>query len=268
MTSLSDEEFEFFRAIVYRETGIKLTDLKRSLLQSRLMRRMRDLHLSSFSDYAEYVQSSYSEEIINFINAITTNKTEFFREEQHFEILLSSILPEFDSKGKRSLRIWSAGCSTGEEPYSIAMTLLRHYGNLGSRDVRILATDIDTQVLQKGLAGIYKSDQVADMDPSLIRNYFLPNRDGSFRIIEEAQKIITFKRLNLLDAEYPMKKKFNCIFCRNVIIYFDKPTQRALFERFNAYLEDDGYLFVGHSENLSGLSDRFKLIGRTVYKKA
>jgi len=268
MTPLTDGEFEYFRSIVYRETGINLSDMKKSLLQSRLMRRMRELRLYTYSDYAHFMEGRYHDELIYFINAVTTNKTEFFRESQHFEVLLDKVFPEFDSEGKKTIRIWSAGCSTGEEPYSIAMTVFQHYKAQSSASVKILATDIDTQVLQTAVSGVYKEDQISDMDPSLIRKYMVAGKEGVYRVNEEVRKMITFKRLNLLDEDYPMKKKFNCIFCRNVVIYFDKPTQKCLFEKFYDYLEDDGYLFVGHSENLSGLTDKFKLIGRTVYRKA
>ncbi|HNX60595.1 MAG TPA: CheR family methyltransferase, partial [Spirochaetota bacterium] len=153
------------------------------------------------------------------------------------------------------------------EPYSIAMTVFQYYKANASAFVKILATDIDTQVLSTAVNGEYKEDLISGMDQSMIRKYMIPGKEGSYRMIDEVKNIITFKRLNLLDPEYPMRKKFNCIFCRNVVIYFDKPTQKRLFEKFHDYLEDDGFLFVGHSENLSGLTDKFKLMGRTVYRK-
>lgn len=267
ITPLSDDEFEFFRSVVYRETGIKLSDMKRSLLQSRLLRRMRELRIATYRDYSDHLNQKYHDELIFFINAVTTNKTEFFRESQHFDILLSTVFPEFESHEKKNIRIWSAGCSTGEEPYSIAMTVFQYYKMTAPSRVKILATDIDTEVLSTAVRGEYKEDQISGMDQAMIRKYMISNNEGYYRMIDEVKKIITFKRLNLLDSEYPMRKKFNCIFCRNVVIYFDKPTQKTLFEKFYDYLEDDGFLFVGHSENLSGLTDKFKLMGRTVYRK-
>jgi len=267
---LTDGEFNYFRKIVYSETGIKLNDMKRSLLQSRLMRRMRELKLPTYGNYAEFMENNYDAEILNFINAVTTNKTEFFRENQHFDMMVDEIFPEYEKMRKRKLRFWSAGCSTGEEPYSLAMTTRRYFGMDNKYDIKILATDIDTQVLSKAIEGIYTSEQIAEIGQDMVREFFSRIGDKTnktYRINEEVRKLIVFKRLNLLDETYPMKGGFDCIMCRNVIIYFDKPTQKLLFERFYDYLSDDGYLFVGHSENLSGLTSKFKLIGKTVYKK-
>jgi len=269
LKELTDEEFEMLRGVVYRETGIKLSDLKRSLLQSRLLRRLRFLKLYEFSDYIDYLREHYNDEIINFINAITTNKTEFFRENQHFEYLNNIVFPEIKKSDKRRIRIWSAGCSTGEEPYSIAITA-KEYFNESISDIKILATDIDTQVLEKGFSGIYSFDQISGIDPVLLKKHFAKGKnenEGAFKVKDVTRSMIVFKRLNLLDQIYPMQGKFDIIFCRNVVIYFDKPTQKILFERFYNYLHDDGYLFVGHSENLSGITDKFRHLGKTVYKK-
>jgi chemotaxis protein methyltransferase CheR len=266
---ITDENFEILRSIVYRETGIRLTDLKKSLLQSRLLRRLRALGLVSYSEYTDYIRDNYDSEIMDFINAVTTNKTEFFRENQHFVFMKEVALPELEKKERKHIRIWSAGCSTGEEPYSIAI-ILNEYFQSNIPDVKILATDIDTQVLEKGLQGIYTQEQLADMDRSYKIQYFEPVLiDGKqkFRVKDKLKDLIVFKRLNFLDEAYPMKGKFEIIFCRNVVIYFDKPTQKKLFQRFYHYLSDDGYLCVGHSENLSGISESFQHIGRTVYRK-
>jgi chemotaxis protein methyltransferase CheR len=269
LKQLSDEEFEMLRGVVYRETGIKLSDLKRSLLQSRLLRRLRSLGLHEFSVYIEYLRDNYNDEIINFINAITTNKTEFFRENQHFDYLTDIVFAEIKKTKKNRIRIWSAGCSTGEEAYSIAITASEYFNNQ-IPDLKILATDIDTQVLEKGYSGIYSFDQISGIHSNLIKKYFAKGKDeneGVFKIKDSLKNLIVFKRLNLLDQMYPMKGKFDIIFCRNVVIYFDKATQKKLFERFYDYLSDDGYLFVGHSENLSGITDKFRHLGKTVYKK-
>jgi chemotaxis protein methyltransferase CheR len=271
LKTLTDNEFNYFRDIVYRETGIKLNDMKRSLLQSRLMRRMRELKLPTYELYAEFVENNFESEIFNFINAVTTNKTEFFREHQHFDMMTDEVFPEFEKSGKRKIRLWSAGCSTGEEPYSLAMTIKRYFGSNSKYDIKILATDIDTQVLSKAIEGIYTGDQIVGIGQDMVYEYFSKIGDKNsrmYKINEELRKLIVFKRLNLLDEKYPMKGRFDCIMCRNVIIYFDKSTQKILFERFYDYLNDDGFLFVGHSENLSGLTSKFTLIGKTVYKKA
>jgi len=266
---INDDDFELLRGIVYRETGIRLSDLKKSLLQSRILRRLRSLGLASYSDYTRYINENYDSEIMEFINAVTTNKTEFFRENQHFEFLHEVALPELEQKERKHIRIWSAGCSTGEEPYSMAITLNEYFGS-HIPDVKILATDIDTQVLEKGLNGIYTEEQLVDVDRSYITRYFesvVIDGHKKLRAKDALRDLIVFKRLNLLDETFPMKGKFDVIFCRNVVIYFDKPTQKKLFQKFFHYLSDDGYLCVGHSENLSGLSESFQHIGKTVYRK-
>lgn len=265
---LTNSEFEYFRDIVYNESGIKLSDKKIALMQSRIMRRLRSLQLSNYSMYKNYLSDNYDDEIIHFINAVTTNKTDFFRENQHFEYLSDVVLPELSKKYK-TIKAWSAGCSTGEEPYSIAITL-NEFAEKNKIDVKILATDIDTAVLEHAYAGIYKYETVQNVKMDVLKKYFYRGRgdnEGFFRIKDFLKKTITFKRLNFQMEKYPMKKKFNVIFCRNVIIYFDKETQKKLFEKFYNYLEDDGYLFIGHSENLTGVSDKFIHLGRTIYKK-
>jgi chemotaxis protein methyltransferase CheR len=268
--AMTDDDFHYFRDIVYRETGINMSDLKRALLQSRLLRRLRCLDLKSYAEYRRYLGERYDEELILFINAVTTNKTDFFREEQHFDYLKEKVLPEVSTKGKDRIRIWSAGCSTGEEPYSIAMTVLDYYKGHELPDVKILATDIDTQVLHHAVEGVYKADSLQDVDLQTARAFFLKgsgSNDGSFRVKNSVKSLVTFKRLNLLDFNYPMNGVFDAIFCRNVIIYFDKNTQRQLFDYLYRFLSDDGYLFIGHSENLSSVSEKYRCIGKTIYRK-
>ena len=267
---LTEEEFDKFRDIVYKESGINLTDVKKILLQSRLIKRLRSLSLGSFSDYYNYLTNNYDDEKIYFINSITTNKTDFFRENDHFVFMKTYILPALEAKGEREIRIWSAGCSTGEEPYTIGITLFEYFKEKKAPLFKILATDIDTQVLEKGLNGIYTEEQVAVIEENLLKKYFLKGKDrnkGLFKVKDFLKSIVFFRRLNLLADDYPMKKKFDIIFCRNVIIYFDKDTQKKLFDNFSRYLKDDGYLLVGHSENISNVTDKFYLAGRTIYKK-
>jgi chemotaxis protein methyltransferase CheR len=265
-STLSDEDFEFFKDIVYQETGIKLSPLKKTLLQSRIMKRLRILQLTNFEDYREYLNDSYNDEILNFINVITTNKTEFLRESRHFDFMLSTALPDVEQTSGDEIRIWSAGCSTGEEPYTIAITCREYFKERKIPRIKILATDIDTQVLRKGVQGEYKSNLLDMFDSELRKKYFY-EKDGISKVRDEIKAMIYFRRLNLLIDKYPMNKKFKIIFCRNVIIYFDKPTQSKLFNRIYDYLDDDGYLFIGHSENLSGISNKFKSIGHTIYQK-
>lgn len=267
---LEDGDFNRLRDIVYNEAGIKLSDVKKILMQSRLMKRLRELKLESFSDYYDYLIENYEEEKINFINLITTNKTDFFRENDHFEFMKSTLLPEYERRGIKEIRIWSAGCSTGEEPYTIGMVASDYFNTRRSPEILILATDIDTQVLQKAKNGIYPEEHLATVDPKYIRNYFVKGtgeNEGLYRVGDSLKEIVYFRRLNLLQDEYPMKKQFDIIFCRNVIIYFDRDTQRKLFGKFYNYLKDDGYLLIGHSENITSITDKFVLAGRTIYKK-
>jgi chemotaxis protein methyltransferase CheR len=266
-----DDVFIKFKELIYQEAGIKLTDLKKALIQARLSKRLRFLGIPSYRDYYRYLIDNYNDEKIEFINAITTNKTEFFREGKHFEFMRDFCLPEFDSRGKKTIKIWSAGCSTGEEAYSIAITLREYYPAGKSPEIKILATDIDTNVLEKAFTGVYTLEQVKDIDVSVMKKYFLRgtgDNEGLFRVKDEIRNMILFRRLNLLDDAYPMKGKFDIMFCRNVIIYFDRPTQKDLFEKFSHYLDDDGYLFIGHSENLTSVSTRFTLQGHTIYRKS
>ena len=268
--NLSDIDFIKLRDIIYKEAGIKLADVKKILMQSRLIKRLRDLKLDNFTEYHEYLLNNYEVEKINFINAITTNKTDFFRENDHFEFMKKKILPEFENKKEKELRIWSAGCSTGEEPYTIAITLLEYFNGRISPELLILATDIDTQVLDKAQDGNYPADHLAEVDPKYLKTYFTRNENSKgdfYRVKDQLKEIVYFRRLNLLSEEYPMKKKFDIIFCRNVIIYFDRETQKKLFEKYHSFLKDDGYLLIGHSENITSITNKFVLAGRTIYKK-
>jgi chemotaxis protein methyltransferase CheR len=267
---IGDKEFNFIKELIYKESAIKLSESKRALVQARLIKRIRELKIKSYREYCEFIKENYNDELIHLINCITTNKTEFFRESYHFDFLTSTVLPMYESTNKKKLRIWSAGCSTGEEPYTIAMTLVDYFGFNSSMDIKILATDIDTKVLQAAYEGIYSKDSFARMDEQLLSKYFLRGRgakEGQYQAKEFIRNKIYFKRLNLLSEYYPMKGPFDIIFCRNVIIYFDKETQKELILKFHKYLDDDGYLFMGHSEALSGISKGFESAGRSIYRK-
>jgi chemotaxis protein methyltransferase CheR len=263
---LTDEDFSAIAAMVREHSGIVLTSSKRDLVYSRLRRRLRALHLSSFADYrARLVGAAGAEELVRMINAITTNLTGFFREPHHFDYLAQQMIPALPT-GWQRLRIWSAGCSSGEEPYTVAMTLRRSLPDIDSRDVRILATDIDTDMVAHGAAGRYAMERAAAI-PAELRQRFVRRVDGNTVEMDPALKaLIAFKPLNLL-GEWPMRGPFDAIFCRNVVIYFDKPTQRVLFDRYADMLKPDGLLFIGHSESLFRVSDRFQHLGRTVHRR-
>ncbi|MGE0385475.1 MAG: protein-glutamate O-methyltransferase CheR [Gammaproteobacteria bacterium] len=264
-------QFDTLRRLVREHTGITLNDTKREMVYGRLSRRLRRLNLTSFAQYLALLESGDGSEMRDFINAVTTNLTAFFREPHHFEFLADTVLPELVARRgpARRLRIWSAGCSTGEEPYSIAMTLREAAARLTGWDTRILATDIDTNVLATAAAGVYPLERTASIPESRRRRWFkLGEGDlqGRAAVVDEARDLVRFRHLNLM-GEWPFKGRFDVIFCRNVVIYFDKDTQRRLFDRYADALTDDGFLFVGHSETLYRVTERFALLGRTVYRK-
>jgi chemotaxis protein methyltransferase CheR len=273
--SISDQEFRAIQGLVKDRTGIALTDHKRSLVVARLGKRLRTLGFATFRQYFEHVTGGEGDgELENFVNAITTNKTDFFRERTHFEFLSQEVIPALKRRaletGERRIRIWSAGCSTGEEAYTIALTLCEALGSLLTWDVRILASDIDTQVLAQASAGVYAAERAAEIPTPQLHQYFLKGsgeQAGQVKVGREIHALVTFRRINLLEEPWPIRATFDCIFCRNVIIYFDKPTQSRLMYRFAEVLREDGYLFLGHSESLHGICDRFSFLRNTVYRK-
>ena len=268
---LADKEFKILQDIVFRECGINLTDRKKTLVQSRLLKRLRDLKLDTYTMYCDYLANNYKEELVNLINCITTNKTDFFREARHFDFLKEVVFPSIEQNGKNSIRIWSAGCSTGEEPYSISIAFAEYFRNKLRPDLKILATDIDTNVLEKAMKGVYSHEEnIRGLEEDIIERYFYRGKGSSQNLItvkESIKNIISFRRLNLLDEKFPMKGAFNLIFCRNVIIYFDRQTKDKVISKLFNYLSDDGYFFAGHSESLSGAPDKYYLIGNTIYGK-
>ena len=270
--AFSDSDFEYFRKLSDRLAGIHLADNKRELVYGRVTRRLRALRLSSFKEYIKVLESGDANEIEQFTNMITTNLTSFFREMHHFDLLTKDVIPALmKSKPRGSrIRIWSAGCSTGEEPYSIAMALRDAVPSISSWDLKILATDLDSDVLAQGAAGVYDEDKINGIPEKYLGKYFDKGRganSGKVRIKQEVREMITFRRLNLMES-WPMKGPMDIIFCRNVVIYFDKKTQTRLFSKFANVLADDGRLFAGHSEALYKVTDKFELLGKTVYKKA
>ena len=253
-------------------TGITLSDQKRDLVYGRLARRLRKLNLNDFDQYIELLKQNPEGEMIEFVNSITTNLTSFYREKHHFEYLSGTVLKYLlqARRQEKRIRIWSAGCSTGEEPYTLAMTLRESIPNIDSWDVKILATDIDTGVLAKAKAGVYQKDRINGVSEAQFKKWFLKpseNNSDEVKVSPKLQELITFKQLNLMNA-WPMKGKFDILFCRNVVIYFNKDTQRILFDRFADILKEDSHMFIGHSESLYKVTDRFSLIGKTIHQKA
>lgn len=264
---MTEKNFSDISALVYKTCGIVLADHKKEMVYSRLTRRIRTLGLKSFDDYLSFLKQNMSGELSNFINAITTNLTSFFREEHHFAFLRDTVFKEIKQRNKstRRARIWSAGCSTGEEPYSIGITCCPEFES--SWDLKILATDLDSNVLAKGSNAIYESERLQGLDPKLTKRWFLSNpKSDSYKVKDEVRELISFKRLNLL-SEWPMKGPFDVIFCRNVVIYFDNQTKNKLFERYAEMLVDGGYLFLGHSESMSRDNRLFSALGQTIYQK-
>lgn len=265
----SDKDFQRVKAMVYQFAGIDLNESKKNLVYNRLAKRIRTLGMNRFSEYLDYVEAQGEEEFVNLINAITTNLTFFFREIHHFEYLASHVIPHLLEKNKatKKIRIWSAGCSTGEEPYSLAI-VLREVVPAGW-DARVLATDLDTTVVDTAQNGVYNVERLKGVSEARKKRWFLKGsgeRSGLVKVKPELQQIIDFGQINLMN-DWPIRDKIDVIFCRNVVIYFDKPTQSRLFNRYADLLPDDGHLFIGHSESLYKVCDRFELLGQTIYRK-
>ncbi|HVS77764.1 MAG TPA: protein-glutamate O-methyltransferase CheR [Steroidobacteraceae bacterium] len=268
--AFGEEDFQALRALVKSLTGIHLSEQKRELVYGRLTRRLRALQLRSFAEYRERLQAD-AQEVAELCNAITTNLTSFFREPHHFNYLREHVLAPLADGRRRGgrLRIWSAGCSTGEEPYSIAMTVLEALPDPGRWDVRVLATDLDSEVLERARRGIYPAERTANLSPARLQRFFTERQEagGVFRqIVPEVAALVTFKQLNLIHA-LPMKGPLDAIFCRNVVIYFDKDTQRELFARVARLQRPGDLLFLGHSESLFKVCDCYALIGKTIHRR-
>lgn len=274
---LTDREFDVFSEFVQSHTGIALGPYKREMLESRLSRRLRFLGLPTFTAYYQLLcsQGPNGAEWGCFVNAITTRVTDFFREEHHFRFLSDKWIPRLRTRaartGNRMLRIWSAGCSTGEESYTIGCVLREALGDAAHAwNIRILASDIDADALDRAAAGIYPMERVASLSRSLLARAFLRGvgaNTGLVQVRPEIQALVTFRRINLVDEPWPIRTRFDAIFCRNVLIYFDRATQRRVLERLRTFLKDDGLLFLGHSESLHGVSGGMKHVENTIYQK-
>lgn len=266
--AFSDMEFRFIAETARAQTGIVLAEHKKDMVYSRLVRRLRSLGLSSFAHYCALLEGPEgTQEMGHLINALTTNLTSFFRELHHFEHLRDTVLaPLVASSGPRRIRLWSAACSAGMEPYSMAMVLRAAMPEQTRFDARILATDIDTAMLETAVAGHYPIAQYENIPASYQRYAQTDPVQQQMHMGEAIRTLITFKQLNLLES-WPMQGQFDAVFCRNVVIYFDKPTQATLFDRIAERLVPGGWLYIGHSENLFNVCDRFELIGRTIYRR-
>ncbi len=268
--AFSDADFAFLVRCAYEHAGIALSDSKRNLVYGRLSRRLRILGLDSFKEYRTLLEGGDSGEVERFINSISTNHTKFFREDHHFTHFAAKVAQAFarqESKhGGRRLRIWSAGCSTGEEPYTIAVVLRREIADIARQDVRILATDIDTDVLAKASRGEYSADALENIPDAYCRYFEKSEDESSIAVTRDVRALIAFRQLNLLEA-WPFKGPFDAIFCRNVMIYFDGPTKAKLVERFTKMVRPGGWLYIGHSESLLGAHPGLQLEGRTIYRR-
>lgn len=268
---LTDRDFSRIAGLVHSLAGIVLAEAKRPLVHSRLIKRLRNLNLPDFAAYADFLSGQGSEaERLELISAVTTNVTSFFREQHHFDTLTSSALPPLIAKAQAGarVRLWSAGCSSGEEPYSIGATLLGLCPDVQRYDIRILATDIDRTMIEKTRRAVYPPDAAAGLAPDLARRLFVDPRPGApLHINEKVKRLVTCNALNLQDS-WPMKGPFDVIFCRNVVIYFDKATQERLWQRFADLLPAGGYLMIGHSERVTGTAlAEFRTDGMTTYRR-
>jgi len=271
---ISDREFALFQKVIYRETGIHLTPVKKALLEARLMRRLRELGLTSFEAYYRYIQEGDdNDELIVLIDRISTNETHFFREPKQFEFLENQVFPAWQAQGHcangtRSIRVWSAACSTGEEPYSLAMLLSDQFGTGTGWDFEILATDISTRVLAAASAAVWPIAKAGEISTRHLKKYMLRGtgeQAGKMKAGPEIRAVVRFERLNLNDDHYPVEGKFDLIFCRNVMIYFDHQSRARVIQRLVDHLAANGFLFVGHAESLSGVTDRVRYVLPTIY---
>ena len=272
LDKIGDKDFVRFCDFVYQRCGITLSDNKRDLVHSRLAKRLRSLGLDSYEEYFDllYNGRDNEQEIVNLLDAISTNVTFFFREDKHFDFLVDTVIPVLESSKKRGserkIRIWSAGCSTGEEPYSLVITFAENM-TLENWDFRILATDISTNVLSHARKGVYEQERLRNVSGTLMKKYFTGSRDGSrFQVNQKLASSIKFARLNLMH-DFPFRGRFDCIFCRNVMIYFDRPTQEQLVNKFSSFLNPGGYLMIGHSESLTNVKHDLTYVQPSLYRK-
>ncbi len=272
---ISNAEFERLRDFVYHKIGINLTPEKRNLLMSRLQKVLRRMKIKSFSEYYDFVVNDSSGEALSELaNVISTNHTFFGREADHFEYFQKIVLPEIEAaaikKNTRNIRVWCAGCSSGEEPYTLVMLMMDYFGKEYDKwSAGVLATDISLNALSKAAAGIYPDERVRPLDEKLKKKYFKPQMaSGEWEVIDRLKKEVTYRRFNLMNDFFPFKDVFDVIFCRNVMIYFDNPTREALINKFYQFTASGGYLFIGHSETVNREKSEFKYVKPAIYKHA
>lgn len=275
-SQISSQDFERFSALIYDSCGIKMPPHKKTMLESRLRKRLRILEMNTFEEYSEYVFSpeGMKDELVSLIDVVTTNKTDFFREAAHFDFLTEVALPHlinsYQTGVDRPLRVWSAGCSSGEEAYTLAMVLSEVAEAIPKFTFTILATDISTLVLEKARQGIYSMERVEPVDLALKKKYLLRGKGDQqkmVRVIPKLRSLVTFRRLNFLDRDFDLDHQMDIIFCRNVIIYFDQATQKTLLEKLAGKLSSGRYIFMGHSETLNGLNLPLSQVSPSVYQK-
>jgi chemotaxis protein methyltransferase CheR len=272
--SMSARDYTRLSELIYQQAGIHLGTGKKTMLEARIKRRLKILDLASFSQYCDYVfhRKGLKEEIVSLIDVVTTNKTDFFREPAHFNYLVEKALPDLIERGGigRQLFFWSAGCSTGEEPYTLAIVLSEYALTHPGFRFRILATDICTEVLAKAEMGVYSTQVVAPVAAALQRKYFMRSREpGSerVRVVPELRRLIEFRRLNFMDSDYGIPERADAVFCRNVIIYFDRQTQERVLGRISHHIVSGGYLFVGHAEALHDMDLPLEPVAPALYRR-
>ncbi|MEF2145892.1 MAG: protein-glutamate O-methyltransferase CheR [Desulfovibrionaceae bacterium] len=270
--SLSNKDFQLLAELITTQLGIKMPPGKKTMLEARLHKRLRTLSMSSYSEYLAYLfdEEGQRDELPHLFDAVTTNTTHFFREPKHFDVLCNSVLPQLLPRlGGRPLRVWSAGCSTGEEPYTLAMVLSMYAERVGGLRFDILATDISTRVLETALRAVYVMDKIADIPAESQRRYLLRSRDRAkrlVRIVPELRESVRFRKLNFMEP-FHLDQPRDVVFCRNVVIYFDRETQEQLFRRIAGQIVPGGFLFIGHSESLAGMDVPLQAVAPTVYRK-
>lgn len=271
---MTDDDFNRLSEFVFEQSGIKMPPVKKIMLQSRLQKRLRELKITCFKEYADYVFSKEGQknEIIHMLDVVSTNKTDFFREPVHFDFLNSHVLPEFMQKNRvnYNMKVWSAGCSSGEEPYTIAITLNEFKRNYQRFDYSIMATDISSQILQKAVTAVYKEERIVNIPLELKKKYFLRSKDKeqkTVRVVSELRNKTNYQRLNFMSDVYNLTDTFDVIFCRNVLIYFNRETQEQVINKLCVKLKTGGYLFIGHSESILGMNLPLEQIKPTIFRR-
>lgn len=270
--TLTTKQFEVLARFIRDHYGIKINTGKKLMLESRIRKRMKDARYNSFTHYLDYVFSpeGMAHELVHMIDVVTTNKTQFFREPGHFDLLVKSVVPQITARGKVDVHVWSAACSTGEEPYTLAMVLAEAASQNRHLTFSILASDLSTKVLKKAYQGVFQEDQAQDIPLHMRKKYLLKSKDKSLKLVrieDLLRKKVTFRRINLMSSDFGIREKIHIIFCRNVMIYFPKDKQERLIRRFYQILEPGGFLFIGHSESIIGINVPFIQVVPTVYRK-